>query len=152
MKKFFTTKCIIGAFATIILFFVANQAIAALPVLSADTVSYGYDLTGNRIFRGIIYLKSTRVTDTVDYKDNLDKTRIIISPNPNGGRFTLTVTGNTRTDSMKIFLYNLSGNLIFKRQKTEVNTEIDISNRPNGMYILYLIIGNKTKTWKIIKE
>jgi hypothetical protein len=125
MKQFYPLHRIIWTFATIILFCVAVPAKAALSIPSADTISYGYDQAGNRISRGIIYLKSTKVADTVNYEDNFGKTRIIISPNPNGGRFTLTVTGNTETSNMKIFLYNLSGNLIFEQQQPEASTVID---------------------------
>ena len=153
MKQFYTPKRIIWPFVTILLFCVAAPVKAALPILSADTVSYGYDQVGNRISRGIIYLKSTKAdSQPVDYKDKLGKTKITISPNPNGGRFTLSVTGTTETTKMKIYLYSLSGNLIYESQQPFTSTKIDISNYPNGMYILYLIIGNKKKRWKIIKE
>lgn len=151
MKQFYPFRSFFFAITTIILICFATQAKAA-PVLSADTISYGYDQAGNRISREIILLKSTKVDQPVDYKDNLGTTKITISPNPNGGQFTLSVTGVTTKTDMKIYLYNLSGNLIYKNQLPQTTTEIDISNQPNGMYVLTLIIENKKKTWKIIKE
>lgn len=152
MKQFYSSPKIIWIFATIILFFVAIQAKAAQPIASADTVSYGYDQAGNRISRGVIVLKSTKVDQPIKYQDNLGKTKITICPNPNGGQFKLSVTGITTKANMKITLYNISGELVYKNFLPPQSIEIDISNQPNGMYILHLVVGNKKKTWKIIKE
>lgn len=152
MKQIYTSPKIIWSLASLIFFFVAIQAKASRPVASADTVSYGYDQAGNRISREIIVLKSTKVDQPIKYQDHLGKTKITISPNPNGGQFKLSVTGTNTKTNMKISLYNLSGELIYKNFLPKHSTEIDISNQPNGIYILYLVIGNKKKTWKIIKE
>ena len=154
MKQFYTPKRIIWTFATIILFCVAVPAKAAAPLSLADTsVVYTYDQAGNRITREVVYLKSVKAvgSEPVVHQDQLGDTKITISPNPNGGKFTLKVTGIAGKINMKIYLYSISGALIYENQNPEMSTEIDISNRPNGMYVLSLIIENKRKTWSIIR-
>lgn len=125
---------------------------------SAQIVNFDYDKSGNRILREIIYLKSQETIDSSDIKQTyeyrclLGTTNVIVSPNPNGGKFKIIIEGYKPEIAIKITLHSLNGVLVYQNKNAGIQTEVDISNRQNGVYILTLIIGNRTKTWKIIKQ
>lgn len=131
--------------------------------LTAQTVSFGYDDAGNRTSRTIT-LKSSEVnqTDTTDqvveeehFFDVLQEMKITISPNPNGGKFSVTVQNLPDKEyekTIQLMLYGISGELIYQISELHAHSEIDISNRENGTYILVFISGNEKRTWKIVKQ
>mgnify|MGYP002641260348 CR=1 FL=1 len=122
----------------------------------SQIVSFKYDESGNRILREIIYLKSTEVdnnnTESIVYETDIGDTKVIISPNPNGGKFTVKVEGPNNHFPSNIYVHNLMGSLIYERQQAGHTTEVDISNQDSGTYILSLIFDNKKESWKIIKQ
>ncbi|RLD42175.1 MAG: hypothetical protein DRI89_07890 [Bacteroidetes bacterium] len=129
-------------------------------VLPAQTVSFGYDLAGNRTSREVIYLQATnnltgeesdsQLTETEEYVEMISDVRVTISPNPNRGQFEVKIEG--KDSPTELYLHSLSGVLIFEEQEVGELTRIDISQRQNGTYILTLIIKGKKETWKIIKQ
>jgi len=142
---------------TLLVFLPIILICAALP---AQTVSFGYDLTGNRTSREVIYLQATnnltgeesdsQLTETEKYVEMISDVRVTISPNPNRGQFEVKIEG--QDGPTKMYLHSLSGVLIFEESKAGELTSIDISQRQNGTYILSLIINGKKETWKIIKQ
>lgn len=126
-------------------------------VTSAQTVTFEYDNAGNRVLRDVIYLPPT-IVDTSNvkqaevYTEMLGETIVTISPNPNGGRFTVKMEGYYLENPPQMYLHSISGTMIYENRNVTILTEIDISNRENGTYILSLIIGKERKTWKIIKQ
>lgn len=126
-------------------------------VTSAQHVIFEYDQAGNRVLRDAIYLKTTETLsednrEVEDFNDFLGNASITISPNPNGGKFNVKIEGYDLETCPQIFLHSITGLLIREIEKATSITEIDISDRENGTYILSLIIGTKRKTWKIIKQ
>lgn len=130
---------------------------------TAQIVEFEYDNAGNRILRDIIYLKTTIADSnynkqTAEFQEMLGETLVTISPNPNGGKFTVKIEAYDFKIHPQIYLHSISGMLIYENSKAEMLTVIDISNYPNGTYILSLIIdteliiGTERKTWKIIKQ
>jgi len=122
--------------------------------LFAQNISFTYDAAGNRTGRDIVVLKETKIADTslFNKKALIDKVKVIISPNPNGGVFSIKLANYKNSELVTIFLHDLSGKQIFKKENCTSFTSVDISTRENGMYILSIIIGNEKKTWKVIKE
>jgi len=124
---------------------------------TAQTVAFEYDEAGNRVLRDVIYLQPTIAdsnnTKQVEaFEDNLGKTKVTISPNPNGGRFSVNLEEIDFKNPPQMYLHSINGTMIYENHKATTLTEIDISNRENGTYILSLIIGTERKTWKIIKQ
>lgn len=125
--------------------------------LNAQTVTFRYDNSGNRTSRDIIVKKSTsnnnsetkQVTNQVDI---LGDVKITISPNPNGGRFSVKIEGCNLETSYQLQLFSANGKLVYEDYTKELINEIDISKQENGIYILSLIMGETKKTWKIIKQ
>ena len=124
---------------------------------TAQIVAFEYDEAGNRVLRNVLYLQPT-VTDTTDLKQvqdlklTLGETRVTLSPNPNGGRFSVKIEGYEGDISPQVFLHSINGSMIYENNNATILTEIDISNRENGSYILSLTLGSERKTWKIIKQ
>ena len=140
MKSFKTLQNFIVIFVITLLISVSVKVEAASPISLADTsVVYTYDQAGNRITREVVYLKSAKAdrSQPVDHQYQLGDTKITISPNPNGGKFTLKVAGITGTTKMKIYLYSISGTLIYEKQNPEMSTEIEDrkSTRLNSSHI-----------------
>ncbi len=51
-----------------------------------------------------------------------------------------------------ILVYGIQGNLIRSVKVKGKSTRIDLSNQPQGIYILKINIGEKSSDWKVIKE
>ncbi len=134
----------------------------------SQVVEFIYDDSGNRIMRQIIELKDCDnipedsaqmannwdFTDTIalKYTEMINNISITIYPNPNGGMFKV-VLGNTKiTTEASLYLYSLSGSLVFQKEPIKQVTDVDIRNYENGTYILTIIVNHKKKTWKVIKQ
>jgi len=128
-------------------------------VATAQIVEFRYDEAGNRILRDVIYLKST-TTDSTDTKQLKEyelmfaEMQVTISPNPNGGRFTVKIENSSQSTigSPQLLLHGINGVLIYENNNAGLINEIDIREQKNGIYILSLIIGIERKIWKIIKQ
>ena len=70
-----------------------------------------------------------------------------IYPNPVQNKFFFA---NRGTEKIQLELYNLLGQLIFKREN--ISSEVDISHLSSGIYIAKLQSNQQEKTIKIIKQ
>ena len=133
--------------------------------ISAQTVQFGYDESGNRTSRDIVLAKSGDVTSAGStdkdlreqyYVDLFSDVKVTISPNPNGGKFSIKVenidlnAGNT--PPIQLLLLSISGEVIYRADELQHFNEVDISQRQNGTYILTLISGSEKRIWKVIKQ
>ncbi|MEE4001623.1 T9SS type A sorting domain-containing protein [Tenacibaculum sp. FZY0031] len=76
---------------------------------------------------------------------------INIYPNPNQGIFNVSMTNNEKEGVLEVI--DLSGNLIYKGTIFKENpTEIDISRKKSGTYIVKVSIEGEVFSEKIIKE
>ena len=134
---------------------------------NTEVIEFQYDLAGNRIVRQVIVLEkksmlddSTKITgdpsktynNQLKYIEVIGQIEVSIFPNPNGGQFKVEVNNTENDINGKLYLHTMDGTLIYHEDHLEKNTEIDISIRQNGAYILSVIINNEKKTWKIIKQ
>jgi hypothetical protein len=124
----------------------------------SQTIGFGYDESGNRTSRQIIILKrgEANLQESI-VTETLDNFLITISPNPNGGKFSLTITDESgqfpASDTpVKLSVFSLRGDQLYQLDQLETSNQIDISNHPNGTYILTLVYGAEKRTWKIIKQ
>jgi hypothetical protein len=70
-----------------------------------------------------------------------------IWPNPNNGIFTLQLD-----EPSNVSIYDLKGQLIYSKAKSETRLEVDFSNQPAGLYILRVNNRNNAFSEKIIKQ
>ena len=116
-------------------------------------ISYSYDLAGNRVKREIVMSslapKNSLVTG---FTEVLAKKNIRIYPNPTKGHLRVEVVGYDSTDKCLLQVFNATGALIINRKATLPFTEINITNQPNGIYLLQITLNGENTKWKIFKK
>ena len=143
-------------------------------ITAQSSLNYTYDGNGNRTKRQDP-LKSLRITsdttsiivvvDTIKsmpiksmndnkhyYQDSLVSTVIAIFPNPTKGALRIEINNLPDNSTSLIQMFDISGKCLISLQQVTDNTEIDITNSPNGVYFLKIIINGITSECKVIKE
>jgi hypothetical protein len=77
---------------------------------------------------------------------NNNDNSVKIYPNPNSGVFTAI----SNTQSSKIEVFNLVGKMVYQSQLNSLQTEIQLTNQPKGIYFCK-ISDVKNESSKIIK-
>jgi len=135
-------------------------------VINAQTIGYNYDDTGNRLSRTIVVggQKSMILNDEntnslqedlkteESFTDILGELKITIYPNPNQGQMVVQINNISEDVSSSIIVYDLAGKTIYRKQNLVPYTNVDITNSPNGTYILKIKIGKEVSEWKVIKK
>ncbi len=142
-----------------------SVALLCLPAtLSAQTVQFGYDESGNRISREIVLMKTTNAPLNPDdpnangreivaiHEVEIGDVQVQISPNPNGGQFKVTLQGINEVTDAKLYLHSENGQLIVEKEQLKAVNDIDVRHSQTGTYILTLIINGKRESWKVIKQ
>lgn len=150
--------------------FVTSIVLCSMVSLSqsdTEAIEFQYDLAGNRIIRQVVVLEkksmpvdsagltnnpSKTYTEQLKYSEVVGSMEVSIFPNPNGGQFKVEINNTENEIDGKLYLHTLDGTLIYMEDRLEKSTEIDISTRQNGAYILSVIINGEKKTWKVIKQ
>ena len=81
--------------------------------------------------------------------ENYSTQLISVYPNPSNGVFNMT---NINNKKINIAVYNLLGELLLNKNSEESNSTIDLSNKPNGVYILRVNDGKYTNIQKLVKN
>jgi hypothetical protein len=127
-------------------------------------VQYEYDNAGNRIARYVIVLEddgtksfkrnkqSDNSTDETYYIDNLDDISLKIFPNPTNSYINIQIDNIFTEINGFISIYSTSGSKIFTDNINTTNKRIDLSNYPNGVYLVNISINGKETTWKVVKK
>lgn len=124
---------------------------------SQGNVRFTYDASGNRISRTIVLSskrsirKSESSTANV-FTELLSERKITIAPNPTNGYLKVIISGITDVDDCSLSIYSAGGQLISDNQDVRESTELDLSNHPNGYYVLKIKINDEISSWKIIKK
>lgn len=120
----------------------------------AQNVSFSYDNAGNRIKREIILQRKfvTEKTTNEYYSEMLSEKIIRIYPNPTDGMLKVKITGLENREQCVFKIFNSLGQLIISKQAASSTTDIDISGKPNGTYILQISLNGEKSAWKIIKQ
>ena len=121
---------------------------------SAQSVQYSYDSAGNRVKLEIVMdSRSIGEEDIPEiFTETLSGKEFHIYPNPTKGMLKVEVLGYETSDEGDIQLYGMNGQLVTSISITSATTDMDISMRPNGIYIMRISLNSKETTWKIIKE
>ena len=120
----------------------------------ADRIVYSYDEAGNRVQseKEIILRSIGRTTDIKIYNDSLSQARIIIYPNPTQGDLKIDIVGIDNFDHTELKVISLNSVVITSVNQLSASNEVDLTNYPNGTYLLIIRLNDDTTTWKIIKE
>lgn len=132
-----------------------------LPVVSSaqGRIGYSYDAAGNRVKRQIIMpvpktmaKQQNFSSDNQSFSDKLCDHSVKIYPNLSKGVLKICIFGLKDSDKCSLGVYTTQGvQILAKKIKTD-NTDVDISNQPNGVYLLQIAINGKSTTWKIVKK
>jgi plastocyanin len=90
------------------------------------------------------------VQNPLNIKENLSQANFSINPNPCKGKFQFIVNEFDCCDNYSIDIYNLLGEKVSEQNITELNSEIDLSHQPKGIYFVKIDSGNSILTKKII--
>jgi carboxyl-terminal processing protease len=119
-----------------------------------DSVVYPTQL-GIRHHRDEVLEKALQIAQCVTGVQNLNdlKPEITVFPNPNSGKFSLSVK-NAGLSKVNYRIYSLPGKLIEDKQGLPVpdnsSVELDLSNFDAGIYFLSVQIGELSQTFKIV--
>lgn len=122
-------------------------------------VRFSYDANGNRISRTIEVKKieenGKNVEEENDFlalvKDRLGNAQVSVYPNPTEGKVTINMTeipANGITATLTTVTGAVIGNCRFKG----LQHDFDLTGQPAGVYLLRLVAGDETRTWKIVKQ
>lgn len=135
--------------------------LALLPLVSSaqGAIGYSYDAAGNRVKREIVMpvpkamsKQQAFAVDGQPFTDMLRSHTVKIYPNPTEGALQVRISGLTVTEKCSLGVYTAQGARILTEDVKTDHVDIDISNRPVGIYLLRITINNQSTTWKIIKK
>lgn len=136
--------------------FTAFVSVLFCSTVSAQSIEYGYDACGNRISRQIVLQKSNKSLSTsaqqnIFSEELLGNSQVRIYPNPTHGRLKVVIQSPDESYG-SIEVYDTQGHRIVHLPNAEHENDIDLSPRPNGIYLMRFSIGDEVSTWKIIKR
>lgn len=121
-------------------------------------IGFNYDDAGNRISRYIIELKNTEDVDEEVYKQlnfSISKKRnILVFPNPTKGILTIEIIDEELNEDtlIQMNIYTLKGDLVSSKDYSRKAFEIDLSDKPSGMYLMDIYIGYDKHNFMIVKD
>lgn len=153
----------------ITLFLLGILFITGAQLKAQTTFSYSYDNAGNRTKRVEIVLKSGAIDPTAnnggeessettnellkpDATDRLGDITLSIYPNPTKGLITVKADNMNEGTKCQIIIFDSSGKLLVDKPWEQGNALIDLSEYPQGFYLVKFIAADKTTQWKVIKE
>ena len=125
-------------------------------VVYARRVLYSYDSSGNRTqAHKEITLRGEGDVDNTDSEPRneiLSLHRITIYPNPTKGQLSVEITGEGSLEGASITIYSMNGSVVYSNNEPEGENNINLSESPNGIYLLIIRVDGETSSWKIIKD
>jgi len=121
---------------------------------ASQNVVYEFNSDGNLIHRNVFRIRSVqaRAVDTISIVDENQGNKITIYPNPTKGHFHFKVNILDEQVVNTYAIYNSAGMVLKTDRIQNYLTDVDISEYPNGFFLLKICLGDKMSTWKIIKQ
>ena len=119
-----------------------------------------YDAAGNRLSRFTYSLNrgnNSQLTTERDGQVNMANERlgdhtIHVTFQSATCIITIEVLGLDESDNCAVYIYNLTGQMIYNQSIVASPTEIGLFNNSNGVYLLRLSLNGENRCWKIIKK
>jgi hypothetical protein len=110
-----------------------------------------YETTGTGAFEAYFDDFLIEEGQALDIKDNSESivSKIAVYPNPSTGLFNFE---NLSNKEVQITIYSINGELIKNSKSDATNVSLDLSNKPNGIYLLNIKDGDNNYTQKLIKN
>lgn len=117
----------------------------------AQNIQFRYDESGNRDKRYVALAKvedeNGQVAEQTEEVLEEDK----LYPNPTEGILRFSLVREEPAIS-QVSLIDLNGRLLYRKTFTAQDFEINISNRPEGIYVLKWTFADQSRSIKIIKQ
>jgi photosystem II stability/assembly factor-like uncharacterized protein len=84
-------------------------------------------------------------------QDNLNNDNLELIPNPAKDKITINLPGFINFSDLHIDIYNTYGQILLHQNLKQNNTELNISQLPQGIYFLKINFGDKSAVRKFIK-
>lgn len=133
---------------------------ASLGVFNFAAGSTGYVKIENLGTTGTVVADAVRLSRPINcastvsinpIPSQLEDALIKIYPNPAGGIYSIEIDKNIGNGAVAI--YNFQGEKVFESSIQEIrNSTIDISNEPNGVYLLSVRTEKSNIAYKIVKQ
>ena len=144
---------------TLILLLLLGGLLSSYSVYAQNTVKFTYDNCGNRIKRTLQLRKVEENGKNVETKseyvsyatDSIGAVAVSLFPNPTEGRVMVSFSDNANA-TIDATLTTITGTIIERQRFVSNQHEFDLSSQPAGIYLLKLISGDETRTWKIVKH
>ncbi len=118
----------------------------------AQKYTYDYDAAGNRT-KVLLYKSGDASASKDSIIDKVGGVEFRLYPNPTKGQLILETSGIKSGTKMVCSIWNESGQIVTQQTIENPNAiRFDLSNQPNGFYILRLQYGEKQKTWNVLKQ
>ena len=121
----------------------------------AQSITYNYDAGGNRISRHItvrhIKDRNNDEFDMTEIAEN-EENRISVRCDETSCNVDVSISGFSERDRFSISLYSLSGMRLRTIPGTMEKTEISLSDYPDGIYVIQVVLNGKNDTWKVVKR
>ena len=125
--------------------------------LSAQDISYEHDNNGNRVLREVVVLKtstagtnnSSVATNSTQWGDFFIK----VFPNPTQGLVVMEVSDLSQEDQGEVFVSTINGQLLDQFPLgSSGKVKVDLQDQPSGVYLVRMVLNDRTRVWKIVKE
>lgn len=125
--------------------------------LCSQSIVFKYDDAGNRLSRTVSVpeLMKRRMKTSVPNEPSglsLFDTQIKIGPSPTSGVIKIEIAGLDEKKDFTAYIFNASSQLVLKQKIAGLVTELDITSRPNGVYIVGVVSGDNCVSSKIVKQ
>jgi hypothetical protein len=129
--------------------------------VKSQTVSYKYDLHGNRTQRvlGVSAANRASHNDTImnqPYEPTMDLAMqygVSIFPNPTNTNINITANKIPEETKTKVYLYDNTGRLLKQFDNIGPNTEVPLDGFSSGIYNIVIMVSEKDKLYyKVIKQ
>ena len=131
-------------FLIIAIFFISINLFAVDP----PYFKYEYDGAGNRTHRVLV----VPVPRIADGEEPELETEINVYPNPTPGRLNISISELKEKERTSIKVLDLEGRVVVDIDNLQLDNPVDLTELPNGAYIIVIQLGKEVTKWKIIKK
>ena len=140
--------------------FVNATTINALFKIPSNALPGYYDVNGFNYIDGYMTLPGGFLVGAVGITELNEKLNVLIYPNPSNGKFNVTINSPLTTHHSQIHVYNELGEKIYTTAIHNLQSTLDISSYPQGIYFVKLFVpsakpgagGEEIYTGKILKQ
>ena len=116
-----------------------------------NTIYYGYDAAGNRIYRVLRSQPGKRMRKQMDGDTlNINGSNIRIRLDASRQQILISVDGKKTDCNIVASLFTMDGKLIYKTKVETESISIPILSSYGRMFILMVRVGGISESWKIV--